>query len=65
MTDLYVILDPVSIRDAEERDYRERQAGSSVVSITRTSAEQLRREAFWRAVEQPRQRVTPFRKAER
>ena len=62
MTDLYVTLDPTSLRAAEEREWREQQAGSCVVSVTRTSAEQLRREAFWRAVEAKRRDVvTPFR----
>ena len=64
MTNLYVTvpLDAGTLRKAEEREWRERQAGSCVVSVTRTSAAQLRREAFWREIEQKQQRrVTPFR----
>jgi hypothetical protein len=64
-TDLYVTLDPASVRAAEEREWREQLAGSSVVRVTRLSAEELRREAFWREVERQREqqrRVTPFRR---
>ncbi len=60
--DLYVTLDPASVREAEEREWREQLAGSSVVRITRISAEELRRQRFWQAVEQPRGVVTPFRR---
>lgn len=57
--DLYVEFDPQSVKDAEEREEREHRAASKVVSVTRTSAEALEREAFWRAVDKKRAAPKP------
>ena len=52
---LYCSPDPNSIRRAEEAMEREIEAQSSIVSITRTSKEELEREAFWARVERREQ----------
>lgn len=51
MKAMYVQLDPSSVRAAEEREWREQKAASAVLSVTRISAEELRRQAFWQRVE--------------
>ena len=51
MKAMYVQLDPSSVRAAEEREWREARAASCVVSVTRISAEELRRQAFWQQIE--------------
>lgn len=48
---LYVKPDPQSIKDAEDREYLEQQAGSAILSVTRTGRAQLEAEAFWHYVE--------------
>ena len=51
MKAMYVTVDPASLRRAEDAAYREQQAGSCVLSVTRISAEELRRQAFWQQIE--------------
>lgn len=53
--ELYVSLDPASVKAAEDREYHEQLAGSCIVSVTRISAEELRQREFWRRVEAKQQ----------
>jgi hypothetical protein len=59
--ELYVALDPSSVKAAEDREHREQLAASSILSITRVSAEELRTREFWRRVEAKQAKRQPLR----